>query len=314
MNTRTNNPQELNEGCGAEFVHKDVKHPTGVDANNSPLKAACFDGDADRLIYFKNGGKPVVIDGDKQFSLLMLYIVELLQALGLSEFDVSHCLVNTAYANSQALNYIKRNGITTKMVPTGVKNAHPVVQQYVIGANDEPNGHGTICVKWEELDRALAGKEDLIEAKKLRALLRISNVYVGDAISNLLMIEAVLRDRDWSVDTFSSMYEEFPNKMYKAVVTDRTKFKTQWDESRLVDPLELQELIDAESALVQGGRAFVRPSGTEDILRLYVEAKLEADVQRLADAILGAIETRFKDYDPTKVSAGGVCGMRCAIQ
>lgn len=53
------------------------------------------------------------------------------------------------------------------------------------------------------------------------------------------MIEAVLRDRDWSVDTFSSMYEEFPNKMYKAVVADRTKFKTQWDESRLVDPLEL---------------------------------------------------------------------------
>ena len=148
----------------------------------------------------------------------------------------------------------------------------------------------------------------------MRALLRISNVYVGDAISNLLMIEAVLRDRDWSVDTFSSMYEEFPNKMYKAVVADRTKFKTQWDESRLVDPLELQELIDAESALVQGGRAFVRPSGTEDILRLYVEAKQEADVQRLADAILGAIETRFKNYDPTKVSTGGVCGMQCVIQ
>ena len=46
------------------------------------------------------------------------------------------------------------------MVPTGVKNAHPVVQQYVIGANDEPNGHGTICVKWDQLDQALAGKED----------------------------------------------------------------------------------------------------------------------------------------------------------
>ena len=47
------------------------------------MKVACFDGDADRLIYFKNAGKPIIIDGDKQFSLLMLYIVELLQALGL---------------------------------------------------------------------------------------------------------------------------------------------------------------------------------------------------------------------------------------
>ena len=88
----------------------------------------------------------------------------------------------------------------------------------------------------------------MIEAKKLRALLKISNVYVGDAISNLLMIEAVLRDRDWSVDTFSKMYEEFPNKMFKAVVMDRTKFKTQWDESRLIALIGLQDLIDSESA------------------------------------------------------------------
>ena len=69
----------------------------------------------------------------------------------------------------------------------------------MIGANDEPNGHGTICVKWDVLDEALQGLEDRIEAKKLRAFLRISNVYVGDAIANLLMIEAVLRDRDQSI-------------------------------------------------------------------------------------------------------------------
>ena len=86
------------------------------------------------------------------------------------------------------------------------------------------------------------------------------------------------------------MYQEFPNKMFKAVVADRTSFKTQWDESRLTDPIALQNLIDAEAAAVEGGRAFVRPSGTEDILRLYVEAKKEADVQRLADKILEAIE------------------------
>ena len=148
VNTATDNPEILNEGCGAEFVHKEVKHPSNIDASSSPVKAACFDGDADRLIYFKNGSKPIVIDGDKQFSFLMLYIVDLLKALGI-QGSVSHCLVNTAYANSQALRYINDNGITTKMVPTGVKNAHPVVQKYVIGANDEPNGHGTICVKWD---------------------------------------------------------------------------------------------------------------------------------------------------------------------
>jgi len=49
------------------------------------------------------------------------------------------------------------------IVPTGVKNAQPVASQYVIGANNEPNGHGTIVVKWKELNEALEGKEDLID-------------------------------------------------------------------------------------------------------------------------------------------------------
>ena len=44
-----------------------------------------------------------------------------------------------------------------------------------------------------------------------------------------------------------------------------------------------------------GGRAFVRPSGTEDILRLYVEAQDADDVQVLADLILEEIETKYKD-------------------
>ena len=65
VNTHTDDPLNLNEGCGAEYVHKDVKNPRGVSAS-SPKKCAAFDGDADRLIYFKNeGGKPVIIDGDK---------------------------------------------------------------------------------------------------------------------------------------------------------------------------------------------------------------------------------------------------------
>ncbi len=53
------------------------------------------------------------------------------------------------------------------------------------------------------------------------------------------MIEAVLRDKDFSIDTFSSMYWEQPSKMYKAVVSNRNNFKTQWDESRLTEPKAL---------------------------------------------------------------------------
>lgn len=79
VNTNTDNFELLNEGCGAEFVHKEVKLPAGVD-ESSPKKAAAFDGDADRLMYFKNNGlMPIIIDGDKQFSLIMLYVTGLLK-------------------------------------------------------------------------------------------------------------------------------------------------------------------------------------------------------------------------------------------
>ena len=40
----------------------------------------------------------------------------------------------------------------------------------------------------------------------------------------------------------------------------------------------------------------MRPSGTEDILRLYAEAKTIEEMESLGKEILLAIETKFKDF------------------
>ena len=134
----------------------------------------------------------------------MLYIKDQIDELKLP--NKLHVLVNTAYANGNANKFLKENDINQTMVPTGVKYAHPVTSKYVIGANDEPNGHGTIQVKWDELNDLLKGKEDLLAAKKLVGLLKMSNLAVGDAICNLLMIESVLSDKDFSVKMFYKLY------------------------------------------------------------------------------------------------------------
>ena len=73
-------------------------------------------------------------------------------------------------------------------------------------------------------------------------------------------------------------------------MADRTKFKTIEDESRLTEPEEVQKVIDEAVAEVQDGKAFVRPSGTEDVLRLYAEAKDEEQMDKLAKKILDAFE------------------------
>lgn len=54
----------------------------------------------------------------------------------------------------------------------------------------------------------------------------------------------------------------------------------------MTEPAEVQAAVDAAVAAVQDGKAFLRPSGTEDVLRLYAEAATEAERDQLADAIL----------------------------
>jgi phosphoacetylglucosamine mutase len=130
----------------------------------------------------------------------------------------------------------------------------------------------------------------------LKGLLKISNIVVGDSIANLLLIESILYDMNMSVQQFAEIYQENPSRLWKAKVNDRTKFKTIDDESRLTEPDALQDEIDKAVASVTDGKAFVRPSGTEDILRLYAEAKTEEEVQTLGDRILDVINNRFKDF------------------
>ena len=106
----------------------------------------------------------------------------------------------------------------------------------MIGAHCDRVGHGTFYVRWEWLDKALKPFEDRIEAKKLRALLSIPYAGCGDAIANLLMVEAVLRDKDYSVQMLYNIYKDHPNKCLKASVVNKRRFVCNWDETKLDDP------------------------------------------------------------------------------
>ena len=82
--------------------------------------------------------------------------------------------------------------------------------------------------------------------------------------------------------------------MWKIKVPDRTIFKTVWDETRLVQPQTLQTFIDEVNKSVNEGFSFVRPSGTEDVLRLYTEAKTTKEVDRIANTIIVEIDSKFR--------------------
>jgi len=80
----------------------------------------------------------------------MKYIGGLLTELGIKDM-IPSIFVHSPYTNLKTIEYLAKEGQKTQVVKTGVKNAHPIVHSYAIGANDEPNGHGTVAYKEDEI-------------------------------------------------------------------------------------------------------------------------------------------------------------------
>lgn len=93
----------------------------------------------------------------------------------------------------------------------------------------------------------------------------------------MLLVEVVLAHRGWGAPEWDAGYEDLPNRLVKVEVPDRSLFQTEDAERRLIHPEMLQGWIDEVVNKVDMGRSFVRPSGTEDCVRVYAEAKSSKD-------------------------------------
>jgi phosphoacetylglucosamine mutase len=107
------------------------------------------------------------------------------------------------------------------------------------------------------------------------------------------MIEAIMSELSMSFLRLSALYSELSSRMLKVVVNDRNKFKTIFDESKLTEPKELQDDIEKIASNYENGRSFVRPSGTEDCLRIYAEANTQEEADELGNKVLKVIEEKY---------------------
>ncbi|XP_072144043.1 phosphoacetylglucosamine mutase isoform X2 [Dermacentor andersoni] len=278
----------LNHMCGADFVKVYQKAPEGIPLDVG-VRCVSFDGDADRVIYFYHDENFVfhLLDGDKIATLVASYLKELLDAAMLS---LNMVIVQTAYANGSSTNYITNVlKLPVKCVPTGIKHLHREAQKADIGIYFEANGHGTVLFseKAQQAIQELANDSNQYAerqqaAKKLLHTMDLINQTVGDAISDMLLVETVLHAKGICAPEWNSFYAELPNRQLKIHVANRNIITTTNAERRCLSPSDLQPAIDQ---LVQGyhsGRAFVRPSGTEDIVRVYAEASTQDGANKLA--------------------------------
>ncbi|OXB75547.1 UNVERIFIED_CONTAM: hypothetical protein H355_013547 [Colinus virginianus] len=278
--------EKLNHLCGADFVKVHQKPPKGLDMK--PNESCCsFDGDADRIVYYyqDTAGHFHLIDGDKIATLISIFLKELLAKVGQT---LKMAVVQTAYANGSSTRYLEETvQVPVHCVKTGVKHLHHKAQEFDVGVYFEANGHGTVLFSKaaESTIRQLA-KEEKDGAKReaavvLENMIDLINQTVGDAISDMLVIEAILALKGLTLQQWDALYTDFPSRLLKVQVADRQVIDTTDAERRAVTPPGLQEKIDALVKKYKLSRAFVRPSGTEDVVRVYAEA----DTQENADAL-----------------------------
>ncbi|CAO1636660.1 unnamed protein product [Parajaminaea phylloscopi] len=295
-------PSALNSGCGADYVKTNQRLPSGYEKDSTlvPGERMCsYDGDADRIVYYYLQGAASLsesfrlLDGDKIASLAADYLVELVKKAGI-ELEVG--CVQTAYANGSSTKYLQQR-VPVTCSKTGVRSCHAAAERFDIGVYFEANGHGTVLFS----DKAQQTIKDMLAQgasspaaedalNQLSALSELINQAVGDAISDMLLVEVILRSRQWGAQDWDGAYEDLPNKLLKVLVKDRSVFKTEDAERRLVSPEGLQAKIDQEVAKYKGARSFVRASGTEDAVRVYAECALAPELDNLATAVAKLVQ------------------------
>ena len=85
-----------------------------------------------------------------------------------------------------------------------------------------------------------------------------------------------------SIRDLNLLYTDLSSKQLKVTIKDRTVIKTYDAERRVSEPSQLQVEIDNLVSANPRGRAFVRPSGTE-------EADSQLNCDELANKIAGLV-------------------------
>ena len=245
----------LNHKCGSDFV---VSQGDSTFCMMDHVLHASLDGDADRIVcYYSENGLFRLLDGDYISALFAYYFYKRVNTTGLRVG-----VVHTAYANSRFLSFIHGLGFETQCTATGVKHLHRAAEEYDIGIYFESNGHGTVLLKETYMD------EDLY---------RFINPLIGDGVADVFAICYVLQELDISPKQWYGLFEKLPARTYKMVVKNKDMFKTNEDQSRLINPADMQPILD--EIMKCGCRVFIRPSGTEDIVRMHIEGPTMLEIE-----------------------------------
>jgi phosphoacetylglucosamine mutase len=271
------NHGKLNDLCGADYVEKSLDFPANMHNVNENAICCSLDGDADRIVFFsKNKNKFVLLNGDKIACLIIKYLYNPYDNI---ENERQICIVHTPYANGAFLKYIKDifPFVHIQCAETGVKYLHRTAKQYDIGVYFESNGHGSVHFS-----------DKCLQNKTISIISNLLSQYTGDALGDFLFVLAALQETSFL--EWMYMYQDYPCKQVK-LYGDKSLFTTADFGRQLLQPNGLQDKLNNVIANYSNSNCFVRPSGTEDLLRLYVECQNEQLIDKLVNDTVNIIST-----------------------
>jgi phosphoglucosamine mutase len=107
-------------------------------------------------------------------------------------------------------------------------------------------------------------------------------ITTGDGMLSAIQLVNVMKETGKPLSELAGEMEIFPQVLVNVKVTDKNE--------ALTNPIILKEIEAVEEELGQEGRVLVRPSGTEPLVRVMVEAKTEEECQSYADRVAAVIQ------------------------
>ncbi|CRG96351.1 phosphoacetylglucosamine mutase, putative [Plasmodium gallinaceum] len=267
----------------------------------------------------------VILDGPKIICLFLNCIIkmlshikinkeELISEKNIEKIDIN--IIQTAYVNTSFINYLNNmkkkvseeidifqyiniNIICTK---TGIKYLDNVARKSSIGIFFEPNGHGTIYADINQLNewstKLCINKDTSFIA--LKKYLLFFNQTAGDAIVDFIAIELTLSYLNLNIKQWDNFYKPYPslyiNIMCPKYILQKLKPHPQ-HEHYLIEPKCLQRKIDeiVNEVDSKNARCFIRPSGTENLIRIFAEAETSKKVNEILEKVKEIISQYLKE-------------------
>ncbi len=104
----------------------------------------------------------------------------------------------------------------------------------------------------------------------------------GDGMLSALQLVTVLKETGKPLSELAAEMEKFPQVLKNVKVTDKHQVHA--------NPAILEEIKKVEEQLGKNGRVLVRPSGTESLVRVMVEAPSKEECEQYADQVVAVIE------------------------